>query len=241
MFQKVRIAIVTLSMVLFPLTFYYLSPFLSVMGASEGIVAGSIIVFLMLFISSLFLGRSFCSWLCPAGAIQDRLIRSRSKRLNVKKIEWIKFALWIPWIITILLMFRRAGGVKELNFFYQTEMGVSISRPEASIVFGIIVITFYLISIIIGRRASCHIICWMAPFMVLGKKLGQILKIPSLRLLREPSKCIGCKKCSEVCVMSLEVEDLARNKDMSDHNCILCGECVDVCPHNVIKIGIGRG
>lgn len=238
MYQKTRIAIVTLSMVLFPLTFYYLSPFLAVMGAAEGVVSGSLIVFIMLFLSSLFFGRAFCSWICPAGAIQDILIQSRSKRINVRRVGWIKYVLWVPWIITILLMFKRAGGVKELNFFYQTEMGVSITRPEAAIMFGCIVVLFYLLSMILGRRGSCHAVCWMAPFMVLGKKLGQVLKIPSVVLKRESSKCISCKKCSDVCVMSLRVENLALNREFSDHDCILCGKCINVCPHNVIKLGI---
>lgn len=241
MYQKIRIALATLSMILFPLTFYYLSPALSIMGPAEGLLTGSLIVFIMLFISSIFLGRVFCSWLCPAGAIQDQLIKSRSKKVNIKKAGWIKYLIWVPWIITILFIFRRSGGIKGIDFFYQTEMGISISRPEASILFGIIVLLFYFISISFGRRAACHSICWMAPFMILGKKLGEVLKVPSLRLKRKSSRCTGCKQCSEVCPMSLAVEDLAENRDMSDHNCILCGKCVDACSSNVIKIGMGRG
>lgn len=241
MYQKIRIGLATLSMILFPLSFYYLSPALSIMGPAEGLLTGSLIVFIMLFVSSIFLGRVFCSWVCPAGAIQDQISKTRSRRVHIQKLGWIKFAVWIPWLITVLAMFNRAGGVKAIDFFYQTEMGVSITRPEAALLYGLIVIFFYLLSMIVGRRASCHTICWMAPFMILGKKLGDILKIPSLRLKRESSKCSGCRKCSEVCPMSLEVENLAKDSEFSDHNCILCGICVESCSNNVIKIGVGRG
>ncbi|MGL1893958.1 MAG: 4Fe-4S binding protein [Spirochaetaceae bacterium] len=241
MYQKTRIAIATLSMILFPLTFYYFSPYLSIMGAAEGIVSGSIIVFIMLFLSSIFLGRAFCSWVCPAGAIQDQLLKSRTKRVNVKKISWIKYVIWVPWLMTILFMFKRAGGAKQVDFLYQTEMGISVTSLGSAITFTIVIMLFYLISLIFGRRSACHTICWMAPFMVLGKKLGELLQVPSLRLKRDPSKCIECKKCNSVCPMSLNVVDLSRNKDLSDHNCILCGRCVDVCLQDVIKIGIGRG
>jgi ferredoxin-type protein NapH len=42
--------------VLFPLIYYYLSPYLIIMGATEGIIAGDFIAFAGLFITSLFLG-----------------------------------------------------------------------------------------------------------------------------------------------------------------------------------------
>ena len=33
-----------------------------------------------------------------------------------------------------------------------------------------------------GRRAGCHTICWMAPFMIIGRKLRNLVAWPSLRL-----------------------------------------------------------
>lgn len=241
MYQKIRISLSTLSMILFPLSFYYISPALSVMGPSEGILTGSLIIFIMLFVTSIFFGRAFCSWLCPTAMIQDQLIKARSKRVNVKRISWIKYLIWVPWIITILFMFKRSGGIQSVDFFYQTEMGVSLTRLTDTFIYGGIVLIFFILSMLVGRRATCHTICWIAPFMILGKKLGELIKVPSLRLKRTPSKCTSCKKCTQVCPMSLEVEDLAKNIEMSDHDCVLCGSCVEECPNDVIKVGIGRG
>lgn len=241
MYQKSRIALATLSTILFPLSFYYLSPALSIMGPAEGILTGSLIIFIMMFLTSVFIGRVFCSWLCPTAMIQDLLINARSRRVNVKKISWIKYVIWAPWIITILFMFKRSGGIHTIDFFYQTEMGVSLTRLVDTFIYGGIVLLIYILSMLVGRRATCHTICWMAPFMILGKKLGAKIKAPSLRLKREPSKCISCKKCTQVCPMSLEVEDLAKKLEVSDHNCILCGKCVDICPKNVLKVAIGKG
>lgn len=240
MYQKIRITLATLSMILFPLSFYYFSPALSLMGPAEGILTGSLIIFIMQFLSSIFLGRAFCSWLCPTAMIQDQLINARSKRVNVKKIAWIKYLFWVPWVVTILFMFKRSGGIQSVDFFYQTEMGVSLTRLEDSFIYGGIVVLFFILSMVFGRRASCHTICWMAPFMILGKKLGEILKTPSLRLKRKPSECISCKKCTQVCPMSLEVENMAKNIKLSESNCILCGKCVEACPNGTLKIGIGR-
>ena len=41
------------------------------MGASQGIITGSFLLFTVLFFSSLILGRGFCGWLCPAAGLQE--------------------------------------------------------------------------------------------------------------------------------------------------------------------------
>jgi len=67
--QKVR-KVATIALVaLFPVTLYYFSPALSLQGLASGVVTGSILVFALLFLSSLFLGRAFCGWACPAGGV----------------------------------------------------------------------------------------------------------------------------------------------------------------------------
>jgi ferredoxin-type protein NapH len=81
---------------LFPLIYYYFSPYLVIMGAAEGIVAGSLIIFTSLFVSSLFLGRAFCGWVCPAGATQELCAKVRSKGFKNRKRNWIKYVIWAP-------------------------------------------------------------------------------------------------------------------------------------------------
>lgn len=63
--QKIRRLIVFISLFLFPVTLNYLSPYVSIDGALSGIVSGSVVVFLVMFISGLFLGRAWCGWVCP--------------------------------------------------------------------------------------------------------------------------------------------------------------------------------
>jgi polyferredoxin len=47
-----------------------MSPYLVVDAADKGIINGSFIMFALLFVSSLVLGRGFCGWVCPAGGCQ---------------------------------------------------------------------------------------------------------------------------------------------------------------------------
>jgi len=65
--QNIRKLILISAMLMFPITIYYLSPYVIIQGAIEGIITGSFVVFLLMLISSVFLGRLFCGYLCPAG------------------------------------------------------------------------------------------------------------------------------------------------------------------------------
>ena len=80
--QKIRSILVVVMFALFPLIYYYFSPYLVIMGAIEGIVTGSLIIFAALFVSSLFLGRAFCGWICPAGATQELMYEESETKVS---------------------------------------------------------------------------------------------------------------------------------------------------------------
>lgn len=56
--QQVRNGILLASMLLFPVTINYLSPYLIIDAAGQGIINGSFIVFIGLFLTSLVFGRA---------------------------------------------------------------------------------------------------------------------------------------------------------------------------------------
>ena len=140
----------------------------------------------------------------------------------------------------IVLLFKTAGGIKQLDFFYQTDHGISVSKPECYIIFYGVIILIVVLSFTTGRRSFCHYGCWMSPFMIIGTKIKNFINYPSLNLIADQDKCINCKSCTKKCPMSLEVMDMVHQKSMTNSECILCGECVDVCPKSVIKYAIKR-
>jgi ferredoxin-type protein NapH len=232
--QSIRKLILIVSMFLFPITIYYLSPQLIMIGALDGIMTGSFIVFLTLLICSIFLGRIFCGYLCPAGGIQEcaSLINDLNPRQGWK--NYIKYVIWLLWIISIIFCFIFRKHELTINFFYQTTNGISIANIYDYIIYYGVLFLIFIPSVVFGKRIFCHYICWMAPFMVVGTKLGNLLHIKRLRLNADKNACVNCHLCNKFCPMSLNVSENVKKEEMDDNECILCGACIDHCPKKAI-------
>lgn len=237
--QKIRKAIILVSFLLFPVTLNYLSPYLIIEGTALGILNGSLILFSLLFVSSLFLGRAFCGWICPGAGLQEACFTVRDKR--VTKGNWIKYLIWVPWVSLIVFLAIKSKGYHEINPFYRTESGISVRDPQNYPIFYAVIGLLTILSFTVGRRSFCHHICWMAPFMIIGTKIRNLFRWPALRLKAEKEKCTACRRCSRECPMSLEVEEMVQKERMARNECILCGNCVDGCPNEVIKFSWKAG
>lgn len=237
--QRIRKGIILMSFFLFPATFYYLSPALIMQASSKGIINGSFILFSLMFLTSLLVGRLFCGWVCPGAGCQESIFQSSSK--EVKKGNFIKWINWFPWIAAIAVLAFKAGGYNRTDFFYQTAYGFSVSDvPSLVTYFAVLLLLIVLPAFLFGKRSFCHHLCWMAPFMITGRKAGNLLKLPSLHLMPEPGKCKSCHTCNENCPMSLPVEKMVNTKSMENSECILCGSCVDGCKNGALKYHWGR-
>ena len=160
--QKLRKGIILISFFLFPAIFYYLSPVVIIQSTLNGIVNGSFVMFLLMFISALVLGRAYCGWVCPGAGCQEAIFSARNKK--VTKGNFVKWIIWIPWIGAIVLLAIRNGGYKEVDFFYQTKYGLSITDLSSFIAY--LCVLFFLVvipSFVFGKRSFCHHLCWMAP------------------------------------------------------------------------------
>ncbi|MFQ5905768.1 MAG: 4Fe-4S binding protein [bacterium] len=239
--QRIRKALIIISLLLFPATINYFSPYIIIDGASHGIVNGGFITFALLFLVSLFLGRIFCSWICPGAGLQECLFMVRNKRAPGGRCDWIKYFIWVPWFSAVAVMAVLAGGYHAINPLHLTEEVVSVAEPMAYINYYFIVSIFVILSLTCGKRAFCHYVCWMAPFMIVGRRIRNLVSWPSLRLKPDRSKCISCMTCSQNCPMSLNVEGMVQKGLMENRECILCGTCVVGCPQGVIRYAFSSG
>jgi len=239
--QRIRKALVILAFLTFPITMNFLSPYVIIDGAMNGIVNGSLIMFGLMFLSSLFLGRAWCGWVCPGGGMQEMVEPINQKVVNGRKLDRIKWFIWIPWVSLIVWMAVQAGGYTRVDFLYGTQNGISVAgAPDRPIFFAyfiyyIVIALFVGLAIFAGRRAGCHTICWMAPFMMIGRWIRNQFGWASLRLAADASACTNCKMCAKNCPMSLDVNAMVQIEQMENAECILCGTCVDNCHKQAIK------
>jgi len=233
--QKIRRAVLLITFLTFPITFYYLSPYIIINGAIQGIIVGSFIYFGLLFLFSLFFGRAVCGWVCPAAGMQEWSSAVNDMRVRGGKLNWIKYFIWVPWIGTIIAVSVMAGGFSSVDPLYLTENGISITRPEDYITFFIVTGIIVILSFAVGKRAFCHYVCWMAPFMIIGTRIKDLIRWPSLHLAAATGECKQCQTCDKNCPMSLDISKMVQTGSMKNDECILCGTCVDNCPNKVIK------
>ena len=232
--QKVRKGIILFSFFIFPAVFYYLSPVVIIQASIKGIINGSFILFLLMFISALVLGRAYCGWVCPGAGCQEAIFLTREKK--VTKGDYFKWVIWVPWISAILILAIKNGGYQKIDFFYQTKFGLSIGNVYALIAYLIVLLLLIVLpAYIFGKRAFCHHLCWMAPFMIIGRKIRNWFEWASLQLKADSEKCNHCHTCTQNCPMSLPVEDMVNQNKMENAECILCGTCIDGCEFDVIK------
>lgn len=237
--QKIRKGMILISFFLFPALFYYLSPALILDASSRGIVNGSFIMFVLLFVSALFLGRGYCGWLCPGAGCQEAIFLARDRRVTGG--DFIKWLVWIPWIGAIAILALRAGGYTKVDFFYQTTHGLSIGNFQSLIVYYLVLFLLIVLpAFLVGRRSFCHHLCWMAPFMILGRTVRNAFGWWSLALKADPESCSLCHICTKRCPMSLPVEEMVKAGRMENRECILCGTCVDACKKGALVFQWGR-
>ena len=238
--QRARRFALLVSFLLFPIIIFYFSPVLVIEGALSGAVVGSTLAFAAQFLMAIVLRRAWCGWACPAGALQELEAEAVGKPSRPAWLKYVKYAIWVPWVCSIAACAWVAGGFSAVDPLAGIPGGVSMNSPLGLPIYFGIVALFFVPNLFLGRRAMCHCVCWMAPFMVLGEKLGAALRLPQLRIEAEPDRCVGCGKCEGACPMSLPVERLLQAGTIGDAECIQCAACADACPKDALKLRMGR-
>ena len=191
-----------------------------------------------MFILGLFFGRLWCGFLCPTGGMCECFAQISDKTPKQGWHNYIKYGIWLVWLSGIIICHVLGKGDYTIQPFFMTEHGISISDIYGYIIYYGIVILFLIPALIQGKRANCHYICWMAPFMIFGYKVGRLLHLPQLKIKATKENCIACKKCEKFCPMSLNVTQLLQKGEIKSSECILCGECVKACTKNVLEYKI---
>lgn len=239
--QRVRRIVVLFSALIFPITFMYFSPAVVFEAGSQGILSGSYLTFAGLFLSAIVSGRAWCGWACPGAGFDPMFDAVDGRRFGPPRARIAKYVIWTIWLVALVLVVGFVGhGFRTVDPLFMTQAGLSTySVFTLSLYFGVMAL-IVAPAAIFGRRGFCHTVCWMAPFMVLGRKLGNALGLPRLQLAAAADKCTDCGRCEKTCPMSLPLSEMVKSGRMENVDCILCGSCSERCVNDVLHLRFGR-
>lgn len=233
--QKIRKTMIFISAMIFPITMFYYSPYIIIHAALNSVICGSFILFTCMLLFSVLFGRLFCGYMCAGAGFGEMAGCINAKSPILGKRKYIKYVIWLIWLSIVTGLYIANGGLKYFDPLYGTKYGISISAIEEYPVYFVVVFLLFGVPLICGKRAFCHYLCWMAPFMNIGIKIRNLLHLPGFRLHIEKEKCINCKLCNKSCTMGLDVYKMVQENCVDENECSMCGACIDSCPKKVIQ------
>lgn len=185
--------------------------------------------FFINFFENYFVGRLLCGWICPWG-----LLNRLGLMINHQLRRHARRALLLA---VGNLLFAAAATLVVLNWLVDLGTFLQPAHPYFGAVWAAFV-GFVLLGFGILHRLGFKFCEGLCPF---GMYLTVVTQENSLRITFDSSRaCVDCALCTQVCPMSLS----PREMDFKDHmnggfgQCILCGDCIDVCQIRMATEGL---
>ncbi len=137
----------------------------------------------------------------------------------------------------VIFCYVSRAQIVQVDFFYETERGISVINSPAYIIYYGIIILVLLPALLGGKRAFCHYFCWMAPFMVIGTKLRES---GLCRYQRDGRPDRELRQFQRDLPMSIDVSNAVNANGIDSAECIQCGACVDDCPKKALAYSMRR-
>ena len=189
--------------------------------------------------STFFLGRAWCSHLCPIGGTMELGSRIVPRWLKINfapipaspfrygylTVYFIASAIGLGSLCcnycnfaTVPRIFGAAFLDADLMYFFRTAGMINL---------GLVVVLGFLSR---GGRAYCNLLCPVGALDALSNRLGLSI---GKKMRVDAAKCDSCGACSKVCpTWSISVQSAARIDPLS---CMPCRACEEVCPKSAIS------
>ena len=189
----------------------------------------------------LLLGRAVCGFLCPFGLIQELLNKIPSPKLKKgrwsRRLSWLKYGILAVFVAAIPIWYAYAKGYPLPAFCKYIcpagtlEGGLPLVALRADFrgvigaLFGwkAFICAAVLALCVFCYRAFCRFLC---PLGAIYSCFARVA-LPAVRV--DKGLCTNCGLCVKRCKMDV--------RRVGDRECIQCGDCWEVCPHNAIYFG----
>jgi len=174
--------------------------------------------------------KTFCSWLCPFGALFEALgwigrrLGVRQARLPGRwdrRLRRLRYA-----VLAVLVGLTGWAGYlvfKEVDPFFALYTVGSAAAPVG----GYVVLAVLAAGALVVPGAWCHYLC------PLGAALDPISRLGRIRITRADPACTRCDRCSRACPQRIPV---ARRQRVTDALCTNCLRCLDACDRGALEL-----
>lgn len=171
-----------------------------------------LLVVSMVILSSLLVGRVFCGYVCPPGALQELAYLAPIKKIKVPSSITLKVRLIVLAAMVALAVWSSFNLTKVLGLpdLFQLVVGP-----------GLVIFLAIIIASTVIYRPFCRFVC---PFGA----LSSLLSWRSVYGVRRNSNCVNCGRCEKVCPPQVL-------KERAGSECYLCGRCLATCHKDALK------
>lgn len=192
--------------------------------------AGLMILVSALLISFLF-RKSFCSWICPFGFLEE-LLGKLGHQIMPKKLKmpgWLdiglrslKYILLTFFIYSVFFMMSSLNALDFMKSPYNLMVDLKMLQFFLNIsATGITIFAFLAIMSVLFDHFWCRYLC---PY---GALLGILGWFSPSRISRQEDLCVNCQACNKACPSRLNV---SMSKNINSPECNACLSCVESCP-----------
>lgn len=200
-----------------------------------------------------FMGRLYCSTVCPIGTVSDVAMRFRrelgklfprfKKPFRYKAGKIWRFHIMVAYFLCLVLgimvvpfifepwnIARNVAAIHSSDSvaFTWTTLGIGAGW---GIGFGVALLLLVVVWGFINGRDYCNTIC------PIGQAMGVIDRFSLLHIEIDPDKCISCLKCEDICRSScIKVSD----RYVDNTRCVKCFDCIAICPNDAIRLQSNR-
>lgn len=169
--------------------------------------------------ASFLMGRFFCGYICPIGAMQD-FFKYIGRKLRFKEVRFSNKPEILKYIFLIVIMVLSIVGMGNIVSPLSPWLAYLNIFAGLKLQTGAVILLFLIFVSLFGRRIFCRYFCPLGAFQSLLYAIGP-LKI-------KKGSC-NCSYCLKNCPVS---EEFRRTENEISPECINCLKCINSCIKN---------